>query len=203
MRAGRGLGPPALAVSPPGEPGRLFIVSQRAKRIHILNIDGGAVAPAPFLTLADDRPADEEYRLLGVSFHPDYALNGRFFVYLIDEMGTVEVRQYARGDADHADPYSARTIMWFHHPFARAGAPLGRSAAASANALSAWPDGEAPEIASASLTFDGRGRIYAIGPDGEVRLLKTHDVVGVDRLDSALASTVSLGRAPRGFSGTA
>ena len=201
MRASRGLGPPALAASPPGDPARLFIVSQRAKRIHILNVDGGAMAPAPFLTLADDRPADEEYRLLGIAFHPDYAVHGRFFVYLIDDTGTVEVRAYVRADADHADPFSARTVMWFHHPFARAG---GRHGPVGHTLPGAWPDGEPPEIAPTTLTFDGRGRLYAIGPDGEVRRLKTHEVVGGDRmLDAGLASALSYGRVPRGFSGNA
>jgi hypothetical protein len=200
-RAGRGLGPPALAISPPSEPGRLFIVSQRAKRVHILNIDGGAVAPTPFLALSEDRPTDEEYRLLGIAFHPDYALNGCFFVYLIDEAGTVEVREYTRINADHADPFSARTVMWFHHPFARAGAP--RDGPAQETALTAWADGDVPEIAATSLTFDGRGQLYAIGPNGEVRRLKIHEVVGGPRFETGMASTGSIGRAGRGFHGGA
>jgi hypothetical protein len=61
---------------------RLFIVDQIGK-IYIL--DQGELISEPFLDLTDkivelDTTYDER-GLLGLTFHPDYEINGRFFVY--------------------------------------------------------------------------------------------------------------------------
>ena len=74
--------PVDLAV-PPDESGRLFVVDQ-VGLVHVLEADG-TVAPTPFLDLTEAmvsfRTFHEERGLLGMGFHPDYADNGRFFVY--------------------------------------------------------------------------------------------------------------------------
>ena len=74
---------PVQLVAPPDGSGRLFVVDQ-VGLIWIL--DGtGARLPAPFLDwrarLVALMPGFDERGLLGLAFHPDYASNGRFFLY--------------------------------------------------------------------------------------------------------------------------
>ncbi|GAB4324450.1 MAG: PQQ-dependent sugar dehydrogenase [Candidatus Zixiibacteriota bacterium] len=61
--------------------GRLFVVDQ-AGQIRV--IENGTLLPTPFLDLTAKIPAlnpgFDERGLLGVAFHPDYEINGRFFV---------------------------------------------------------------------------------------------------------------------------
>lgn len=79
--AGPGVGAPDYATSAPDGSGRLFIVDQLGK---IWILQGGALLPTPFLDLTAEIPVlnagFDERGLLGLAFHPDYALNGRFFV---------------------------------------------------------------------------------------------------------------------------
>jgi glucose/arabinose dehydrogenase len=74
--------PLALRESPDGT-GRLFVVDQTGA-IRIIDPDGSLQAD-PFLDVSDRMvtlmPAFDERGLLGLAFHPDYADNGRFFVY--------------------------------------------------------------------------------------------------------------------------
>jgi glucose/arabinose dehydrogenase len=73
-----GLTRPVYATAPTGDD-RLFIV-QKDGVIKIL--DGGTVVSEPFLDISDDvSEAGSEMGLLSMAFHPDYASNGRFFVY--------------------------------------------------------------------------------------------------------------------------
>jgi glucose/arabinose dehydrogenase len=61
--------------------GRLFIVEQEGI-IRIYDTTTATLLPTPFLdisALVDDE--GPEQGLLGLAFHPDYALNGRFFVF--------------------------------------------------------------------------------------------------------------------------
>jgi hypothetical protein len=61
--------------------GRLFIVEQSGQ-IRIVKND--VLLPTPFLDIADKLPAlnafFDERGLLGLAFHPDYVINGRFFI---------------------------------------------------------------------------------------------------------------------------
>ena len=67
-----------------------------------------------FLDLSDTSLAmGGEQGLLGLAFHPGYPVNGRFFVYLTNAVGNIEVREYARADADHANPVSATPVLSF------------------------------------------------------------------------------------------
>ncbi|MGO4833766.1 PQQ-dependent sugar dehydrogenase, partial [Rhizobiaceae sp. 2RAB30] len=52
------------------------------------------------------------------AFHPDYAANGRFFVFLTNTAGDIEVREYARsaGDPAKAVPGAVATIITIPHP---------------------------------------------------------------------------------------
>src|SRR5688500_7753666 len=68
---------PIFVTSPPGD-SRLFVVEQ-AGVIKI--VAAGEVLPAPFLDIRTRVVAGGEQGLLGLAFHPDFARNGRFFVY--------------------------------------------------------------------------------------------------------------------------
>jgi len=62
--------------------GRLFVVDQ-AGPIRIIDA-GGVLLPTPFLDLSAEIPVlntgFDERGVLGMAFHPDYEINGRFFV---------------------------------------------------------------------------------------------------------------------------
>ena len=73
--------------------GRKFVVDQ-AGLIRIIDA-GGNLLPTPFLDLTAKLPAlnpvYDERGLLGMTFHPDYAANGRFFVrYSAPRIGAPE-----------------------------------------------------------------------------------------------------------------
>lgn len=114
-----GLASPLFAASPPGDPDRLFIVEKDSGRIRILDLNTGQLNGDAFLDLPDaSLTHGSEQGLLGLAFHPDYAANGRFFVHLTNAGGDVEVREYRRADADHADAGSGGLVLTFEHPFA-------------------------------------------------------------------------------------
>ncbi|WP_255702788.1 PQQ-dependent sugar dehydrogenase [Antarcticibacterium sp. 1MA-6-2] len=74
---------PVALVESPDESKRYFIVDQVGViRIHTPE---SGLLQEPFLDLRDKivplKDAHEERGLLGLAFHPNYAQNGRFFVY--------------------------------------------------------------------------------------------------------------------------
>jgi glucose/arabinose dehydrogenase len=94
--------------------GRLFVVEQ-AGLIYVLS-GPDAVDKELFLDirdLVDD--SSNEMGLLGLTFHPDYAENGKFFVNYTDSGGTV----IARFDTilGRGDPDSLEVILSFDQPF--------------------------------------------------------------------------------------
>ena len=106
---------PVLAKSAPGDPTRLFVVSQQG-RIHVIR--DGVLLPEPFLDidpLVTDITANNERGLLGLAFHPDYQQNGRFFVHYTNadtSPGDTMIVEFHRGaDADSADPTPVATVL--------------------------------------------------------------------------------------------
>ncbi|HLR45729.1 MAG TPA: PQQ-dependent sugar dehydrogenase, partial [Deinococcales bacterium] len=71
-----------LTLHSPPDDDRLFVIEQTGE---IRIIEDGEVLEEDFLDLSDRMiELDEDYDergLLGLAFHPDYADNGRFFVY--------------------------------------------------------------------------------------------------------------------------
>ncbi len=109
-------GEPLFVTSPPGDR-RLFVVDKGGA---IFIIDGGQVLEQPFLAIADrvaGQPADNEQGLLGLAFHPDFAQNGRFFVYYTADGAAEGVPErisefrVSDGDPNVADPASERPIL--------------------------------------------------------------------------------------------
>jgi glucose/arabinose dehydrogenase len=96
---------------------RLFLVIQTGQiRIYT----SGSVLSAPFLDIRNllTPPAGTGERgLLSVAFHPQYALNGFFFVYYTDVNGDVTIARYHRSasDANLADP-AGIVLLTIPHP---------------------------------------------------------------------------------------
>jgi glucose/arabinose dehydrogenase len=110
-----GLDAPVYLTAPAGDP-RLFVVEQPG-RIRI--VKDGRLLPTPFLDLTDRVRSGGERGLLSVAFHPDYARNGRLFVYYTDRNGDTRVERYTvTADPDRADPASAQPILSVEQPYA-------------------------------------------------------------------------------------
>jgi glucose/arabinose dehydrogenase len=107
---------PTYVTGPPGDDTRVFVV-ERPGRIRVVR--GGALLARPFLDVAAQvRSVGGEQGLLSMTFAPDYATSGRFFVYFTAEPdGHIEVREYRRSaDPDVADPAVQRTLLRIPHP---------------------------------------------------------------------------------------
>jgi glucose/arabinose dehydrogenase len=104
-----GLDFPLYLVSPPGDD-RLFIV-QKAGAIRVLK--GGTLLATPFLDLTSKvLSTGGEQGLLGLTFAPDYASSGRFFVHYIDLSGDTHVSLFrVSADPDRADPASESVVL--------------------------------------------------------------------------------------------
>jgi glucose/arabinose dehydrogenase len=119
-----------VALVPPGDgSGRLFVVDQ-AGLIRVLAPDGTLLAE-PFLDLRSRMvalmPGFDERGLLGLAFHPQYASNGRFFVYYTAPLragapagfnSTSHISEFrvSAGDPNRADPASERILLQVDKP---------------------------------------------------------------------------------------
>lgn len=117
--------PTAFAVAK-NTPDLLFICEQEG-RIRI--IQKGKLLPEPFLDITKEvlkKEGYDERGLLGLAFHPDYATNGKFYVYcstsVIPSQKGVdnhsEVREYtvSKDNALQADKSSMRKVLVFDQP---------------------------------------------------------------------------------------
>src|SRR5687768_9189426 len=99
------LPPVVFLESPPGSPGLLFVVTLPGL-VFVFDISGPAAVrlPAPALVL----PFQAGQQLLGFTFHPDYADNGRVFVHYTSSTGTQRISEFTALDADSINPASER-----------------------------------------------------------------------------------------------
>lgn len=124
-----GLTAPVTLAEPPDGSGRLFVVDQ-VGQIRIVGADG-VLAGEPFLDLSgsmvDLNEAFDERGLLGLAFHPDYATNGRFYVYYsaprrpgtpgdYDHTAVISEFTVSEGDPDVADPGTERVLLEVPEP---------------------------------------------------------------------------------------
>ena len=177
-----------LALMPSGDgSGRLFIMDQ-VGQIWILSPEGNLLEQ-PFLDVSD-RMVElsdnyDERGLLGLAFHPNYAENGRFYVYYsaplrdsapADWDHTSHVSEFvvSETDANLADPGSERILLQIDQPqlnhdggqiaFGPDGylyIPLGDGGDADDTGL-----GHNPEIGNAQDTSVWLGSILRIDVDG-------------------------------------
>lgn len=96
---------------------RLFVVEQ-AGVIRI--IQDGVALSEPFLNITSKVDVTHnEQGMLGLAFHPNYEVNGYFYVYYIDhQFNSVLARfQVSPEDPNRADPASEKQIMLVKQPF--------------------------------------------------------------------------------------
>ena len=116
VRVASDLSQALFITAPPGDYNRLFIVRQTGQ-IHILNLAAGTVNATPFLDIHSAIRSDGEQGLLGMAFDPDYASNGKFYLYFIVTggvwgEGTTHVSQFqVSADPDVADPTEKLLVM--------------------------------------------------------------------------------------------
>lgn len=124
-----GFAHPVALAEPPDGSGRLFIVDQTGQ-IWIVTAEGSLIEQ-PFLAIGDKlvdlSTGSFERGLLGLAFHPDYASNGRFFVFYSAPLRegvppgwshTNVIAEYnvSEDDANRADPDSERIVMEIDWP---------------------------------------------------------------------------------------
>ena len=113
-----GLSTPVFLGAPEGDD-RLFII-EKVGRIRIVNADG-TLLDRSFLDLTDRIGSNSiEQGLLGLAFHPDYADNGRFFVYYTQPSNDANVFEFTvSDDPDVANVDSAKQLITIAEPDVR------------------------------------------------------------------------------------
>jgi len=130
-----GLVAPVGLVADPVLPERSYVLEQDGR---ILVLDGGQLAPRPFLdvrsSMVELTPDYDERGLLGLAFHPDFASNGRLFVYRgvpssaagADHTNRLSEFRVDRDHRDRVDPSTERILLEFDQPqFNHSGGGLG------------------------------------------------------------------------------
>jgi hypothetical protein len=96
---------------------RMFLIGQNGY-IQILNADG-QILPTPFLDWSTKIKLDGEQGLLGLAFHPNYAVNKQFFIFY-SRVGTGETvvsrMTTAANDPNTADLSTEQELLSFPHP---------------------------------------------------------------------------------------
>jgi glucose/arabinose dehydrogenase len=108
-----GLTQPLDLESPPDNSGRLFVV-EKGGTIRI--IQNGTVLPQPFLNISAKVITQVEEGLLGLTFHPNFATNGKFYVnYVRNNGGQVQsvISEFTASPANtnQADPSTERILL--------------------------------------------------------------------------------------------
>jgi len=112
-----GLATPVVVTNAGDGSNRLFIV-EKAGRIRI--VENGSLLATPFLDIDPVvNSSGSEQGLLGLAFHPNYAVNGYFFVNYTDSAGDTVVSRFSvtPGDPNIADPGSEFEILSIVQPF--------------------------------------------------------------------------------------
>ncbi len=106
---------PVLAIGAPGDSNRLFVVEQHQADIEIF-IDG-VKNGVPFFDFTGNVATGNEQGLLSLAFHPNYNVNGYFFVHYSNTGGgATKIVRYARTNADAANMGSAVELMTVGQP---------------------------------------------------------------------------------------
>jgi glucose/arabinose dehydrogenase len=97
---------PIYVTAPPRDTSRVFVV-ERAGRIQVVR--NGTRVATPFLDISGEVDSvNGERGLLSMTFAPDYASSGLFYVYMVarQPVGEIQVREYRRSatNLDRADP---------------------------------------------------------------------------------------------------
>jgi glucose/arabinose dehydrogenase len=106
-----GLDSPLYVTATRSEPGKLYVVEQPGV---IRVVVGGKLQARPFLDIRSRVRSGGEQGLLSVAFHPRYARNHRFFVYLNDRSGDVRVFEF-RSNGTVGLPSTGRSLLRINH----------------------------------------------------------------------------------------
>lgn len=108
-----GSGTYVYATNAPDDFSRLFLVSQTGI-IQVARLPGFTIDSTPFVTVPNVVPGGE-CGLLGLAFHPDYASNGYFYVFICrgSPVNGPSVMRFTRdaNNPDLADPASATNVI--------------------------------------------------------------------------------------------
>ncbi|WP_144183794.1 PQQ-dependent sugar dehydrogenase [Elioraea rosea] len=112
-----GLSQPLFLTSAPDDPTRLFVV-EKGGQIEIVDTATNTRAGTAFLDVSGQIATAGEQGLLGLALHPQYAGNGRAYVYLVNPAGDSEIREYraSASNPNRLDPASARPVMTIDQP---------------------------------------------------------------------------------------
>ncbi|MFH2036959.1 MAG: PQQ-dependent sugar dehydrogenase [Candidatus Zixiibacteriota bacterium] len=107
---------PVFVTSPVADE-RLFIVEQTSGLIKILKT--GSILPTPFLDISGKISTGGERGLLGLAFHPQFAINGYFYVnYSRSGDGATVIARYSvSANPDLADAGSELIILTISQPY--------------------------------------------------------------------------------------
>ena len=112
-----GLEYPVLLTAPPGDTQRLFVVEQRGA---IRIIENGQLLPTPFLDIDElvyNVSGSDERGMAGLTFHPDYASNGYFYVAYYNVLNQSVVARYTvSSNPNVAKADSDETILVLDQP---------------------------------------------------------------------------------------
>lgn len=97
-------------LTPDGTGDGLLYVVEQGGAVRIVAPDG-SVEPEPFLDLRGRISAGGEEGLLGLAFHPDYAENGRLFVYYSAQGGGAQLVTELHASEGVVDTASERLIL--------------------------------------------------------------------------------------------
>lgn len=108
---------PVFLTAPPEDTNRLFVVEKDGV-IRIFDLATQQILPIPFLNLAGQIATAGEQGLLGLTFHPNFAQNGFFYINVINTSGDTEVRRYqvSIADPNQADISSALLVISIDQP---------------------------------------------------------------------------------------
>ena len=100
-----GLFQPNFVTHAPGDRNRIF-VAQKNGDIRIIDLATNTILPTPFLTIPDTKSIVES-GLVGMTFHPNYAENHKFYVYVTADNGGVMIDGIQSPLSSHVREYTA------------------------------------------------------------------------------------------------
>jgi glucose/arabinose dehydrogenase len=117
-RVTSGLASPVFVTAAPGNNAHLYVVEQHSGQIRVVDRATGVVSAEAFHTVPGISQGGEQ-GLLGLSFHPEYATNGYFYVNYTDANGDTQVERFSRSASDSLKSAvgSGHKIMSIAQPF--------------------------------------------------------------------------------------
>jgi len=95
---------------------RLFIIEQNQSDIELVDLEGNYIGK--FLDLSGLTSTGGERGLLGLAFHPEYSVNGKFYVNYTNNGGNTVIAEYTvSSDPNVADSNSGEVLLTINQDF--------------------------------------------------------------------------------------